>query len=217
MRKTLSPYKFKRIAKEALRNSLRLHNDAILLYTNLSYASAFHLSVLALEELAKAKWVSHYYYSSITNEGFPEEELEQGWLTLLYSHTEKQYAFVGRDIYDYSPKLVRLIQSKKLEQKKQQSIYVGLDRSKNKINVLSRISTPERIKENDAKQLISLVNNEFLEIFSTICSYDEYFGIEEVDKVICKHEHNFLFVWPHKTGLKSRKFLKQLKATTIYS
>ncbi len=205
MRTTLSRYKFKRIAKESLRNSLRLHGDAMLLYEKRSYPSAFQLAVLALEELAKAKWVSHYYYTSITNEGFPGAEFEQEWLTLLYSHTEKQFAFVGREIFDYSPKLVRFIESNQLERKKQQSIYVGLDRSRRKINVTSRISTPERIKQKDAKQLISLVNNEYLDIFETISSYDEYFGIEEVDEIIDTDKHQFVFAWPHKTGFKSRR------------
>lgn len=213
MRTTLSRYKFKRIAKESLRNSLRLHGDAILLYTNQSYPSAFQLAVLALEELAKSKWVSHYYYSSITNEGFADADFEQKWLALLYSHTEKQFAFVGRDLFEYSPKLVRFIQSNQLEQKKQQSIYVGLERSKKMINVNGRISTPERIKKTDAKELISLVNGEYLDIFKKVNLNDEYFGIEEVDEVLNFDEHQFIFDWPYKTTLKSRKFLKHWKRT----
>lgn len=208
MRTTLSKYKFKRLAKESLRNSLRLHSDAILLYTNQSYPSAFQLAVLALEELAKSKWVSHYYYSSITNEGFDDAEFEQKWLTLLYSHTEKQFAFVGRDIFEYSPKLVRFIKLKQLEQKKQQSIYVGLERSRKAIDVNSRISTPERIKKVDAKQLISLVNREYLDIFESTISNDEYFGIKEVDEVINPNVHQFIFCWPHKTKLKSTNYFK---------
>lgn len=209
MRTTLSRYKFKRLARESLRNSLRLHSDAILLYGNSSYPSAFQLAVLALEELAKAKWISHYYYSSITNEGFSDANFEQPWLTLLYSHTEKQYAFLAREVFDYSPKLVKFIKSKKLELKKQQSVYVSLDRMKSKIDVAGRISIPDRIKDKDARQLISLVNNEFLEIFQGVLANEEYFGIEEVDNVINSEEHQFLFIWPYKTGLKSRHFLKQ--------
>ena len=63
----LSKYKFKKIAEESLRNALRLHEDSILLYKNSSYPSSFQLSVLSLEEFAKAKWVDYYYYSTITN------------------------------------------------------------------------------------------------------------------------------------------------------
>lgn len=56
---TLTPYKLKRITTETLRNALRLHADALLLYSYNSYPSAFQLSILSLEELAKAKSVAH--------------------------------------------------------------------------------------------------------------------------------------------------------------
>lgn len=209
MRSTLSPYKFKRLAKESLRNSLRLHMDSMLLHINGSYPSAFQLAVLTLEELSKAKWVSQYYYSSITNEGFPDAEFEQVWLSLLYSHMQKQYAFVARDIFDYSPKFVHFIQTKALDLKKQQATYVGLGRVGKKIDVTGRISTPDRIKEKDSKQLITLLNDEYLEIYGKVCSDDGYFGIEEVDAVINPDEHQFLFAWPHKSSLKGHRFLKQ--------
>lgn len=114
MRTRLSPYKFKRLAKESLRNALRLHSDLILLFISGSFPSAFQLSVLTMEELAKAQWVDHYYYSSVTNEGFPDADFEQEWLSLLYFHPEKQLAFVARNIFEFSPKLVRFIKRKNL-------------------------------------------------------------------------------------------------------
>jgi AbiV family abortive infection protein len=104
---TLTPKKLKRLVTESLRNSLRLHADATLLYTHDSYPSAFQLAILALEELAKAKTLGHYYYSNETN-GRPgrqrDEPFEQELLLALYSHTWKQFAFVGRDEFEYSPK-----------------------------------------------------------------------------------------------------------------
>ena len=204
MRVTLSKYKFKRLASESLHNALRLHGDAILLYMNQSYPSAFQLSVLALEELAKAKWIAHYYYSSVTNEGFPDQEFEQGWLSLLYSHTEKQFSLIARDLFHYSPKLVRLIQTKQLDLKKQRATYVGLSRTGKKIDVAGRISTPRSIKDTEARQLISLVNSEFIHAAHVIAEHGEYFGISELDSVINPELHAFVFAWPHKTGLKSR-------------
>lgn len=53
--KKLSKYKFKKLAEESLRNALRLHYDAMLLFSHASYPSAYHLSVLSLEELSKAE------------------------------------------------------------------------------------------------------------------------------------------------------------------
>jgi AbiV family abortive infection protein len=209
MRKTLSPYKFKRFAAESLRNSLRLLGDSILLYANSSYPSAYQLAVLALEELSKAKSISHYYYSSITNEGFPDENFEQGWLQMIYSHTQKQWAFIARDLFEFSPKLVRFIDAKELDLAKQNATYVGLRRIGKRIDVAGRISTPKAFKEASSKQLITLLVSELRDIYSKIESYGEYFGIEEVDSVINLNDHQYLFTWPHKTHLKSRHFFKQ--------
>jgi len=209
MKQGLSEYKFKKIAEESLRNALRLHADSILLFENSSFPSAFQLSVLALEEFAKAKWVDHYYYSLITNEGFPDVKFEQKWLKLLYLHPEKQFAFIGREIFDYSPKFVNFIKDRQLEFKKQQSIYVGLERAKGKINTSSRVSVPsKKIKEKDARQIISLINHEFIEVHELIKENEGYWGIWELDQVICPEEHQILFCWPHKSGLKSRKWNK---------
>jgi AbiV family abortive infection protein len=209
MRTGLSPYKYKRLAEESLRNALRLHCDSILLFISGSFPSAFQLSVLALEEFAKAKWVDHVFYSSVTNEGLPDAQSEQEWLSLLYSHSQKQFALVARELFDFSPKLVRFIESKKLEHKKQQSVYVGLERVGRKVDTTSRIYTPMRIKEQDAKQIISLVNQEFVDIYNLIARNDMYFGISELDTIINPDEHQFIFAWPHKSGLKSRRFRKQ--------
>ena len=101
---TLSNFKWKRLATESLINALRLHRDAIFLFNAGSYPSAYQLSVLCLEEFSKAKLVEHYYWSSITNTGFPDAEFEQGWLKLLYMHSEKQHAFVARNMFEYPPR-----------------------------------------------------------------------------------------------------------------
>ena len=72
MTKPITKYKFKKLAAESLKNGLRLHFDSILLYRSKSYPSALQLSILALEEISKSYWIEHYYYSSITNNGFPD-------------------------------------------------------------------------------------------------------------------------------------------------
>lgn len=209
MKSGLSKYKFKKIAKESLINAIRLHEDSILLFNNSSFPSAFQMSVLALEEFSKAKWVDHYYYTSVTNDGFPDIDFEQEWLKLLYYHPKKQFAFIGRELFDYSPKFIKLVETRKLELKKQQAIYVGLDRVKGAIDTDSRVSIPaKKIKEKDAKQLISLVNHEFIEIYSSIQLQGDYWGIDELDKVIDENKYEILSNWSHNTGLKSRKWNK---------
>jgi AbiV family abortive infection protein len=202
---TLSKYKWKRLAAESLVNALRLHRDAILLFNAGSYPSAYQLSVLCLEEFAKAKWIEHYYYASITNSGFADAKFEQGWLKLLYIHSEKQYSFVARDLFEYPPALVEFIKSGKLERRKQQSVYVGLDRDRKSIHVKSRISLPTSIRLKEAKQLISWVNSEFIFVHKNLVFYEYYFGITEMDEVMLSPAASVIFDWPHKSRTRSHK------------
>ncbi len=210
MVKKLSKYKFKRIATESFKNGLRLHFDSILLYENKSFPSSFQLSVIAMEELAKSYWVEHYYWSSEVNNYWPDEDFEQKWLKLLYLHPEKQKAFFGwRQYFDYSPKFVKFVEKKQLELKKQKATYVGLDRNKGKIDVNSRISVPMRIKNKDAKQMISMINDLLIEscenkLLQGFCS-----DIEEKDELLNKGLLIRLKKWKYKSGIKSNRWFKE--------
>ncbi|MFM5409511.1 AbiV family abortive infection protein [Aeromonas veronii] len=202
--KGISKYKLNKLAIESLRNTIRLHFDSVLLYENGSYPSALQISVLALEEFSKANWIDHYIWTSETNTGYPDVEFEQEWLKLLYLHPKKQWNFVAREINDYSPKFISLIQSRRLEEKKQNAIYVGLARTKGKIDTTSRISTPWKIKPKDARQFISIINDELLRICSNIeedeCYFEGGIGMDDVfDYKIYKR----LLKWPHKSGIKN--------------
>lgn len=200
----ISKYKLNKIAAESLRNTIRLHFDAILLYENESYPSSFQLSVLSLEEFSKANWVDHYIWTSETNEGYMDEKSEQDWLKLLYLHPKKQWNFVARETHEYSPKFISLIQSRKLEEKKQNSIYVGLTRAKGKIDTSSRISTPWKIKQTDARQVISIINDALINICAGIEEHEFYHeGCSDMDDVLDYDIYKKLLKWPHKSGLKN--------------
>lgn len=210
MSENLSKYKFRRLSTEALKNGLRLHFDSILLFKNGSYPSAFQLSVLAMEELSKSNWVEHYYWSSKTNNGFPDEEFEQEWLKLLYLHPRKQTAFFGwSSAFDYSPKFVKFVQEKKLELKKQRATYVGLDKIQSRIDVKSRVSIPTKIKEVDAKQMISMINDHLSEICRRKMIQEIYFDWEEKNELITKELQLRLKKWKYKSGLRSTRWFKE--------
>lgn len=204
---TLSWYKWKRLGTEALANALRLHRDAIILFNAGSYPSAYQLAVLALEEFSKAKWVEHYYYSSVTNDGFPGAEFEQGWLRLLYMHGQKQYAFVARDEFLYPPALVDFIKSGKLDLRKQQAVYVSLERDRKKIDVAGRISVPRSIGLREAKRMISWVNSEFVHVHASLAFHGDYFGIYEMDEVMLSPAGEVIFEWPYRSRTRSRKHM----------
>jgi len=200
----ISKYKLNKIATESLRNAIRLHFDAILLYENASYPSAFQLSVLSIEELSKANWIDHYIWTSETNEGYLDAESEHEWFKLLYLHPEKQWNFVAREAMDFSPKFITQIQNRKLEEKKQSSIYVGLTRSKGKVEINSRVSTPLKIKQNDARQVISIVNAEILRDCKRINDDEFYYeGARDMDDVFDHEIFERVLKWPHKSGLKN--------------
>ena len=198
----ISKYKLNKMAIESLRNAIRLHFDSILLYCNKSYPSSFHLSVIAMEELSKAKWIEHYVDSSETNEGYPDVIFEQEWLRLLYFHQKKQWAFIARDMFDYSPKFRSFIENGELDKKKQDALYVGLGRKKGSIDVKSRISTPWKIKQTDAKQCISLVNSELRNIYIKIDENECYFNIAKMDDILDLSIYHKLLDWPFKSRLK---------------
>lgn len=211
MRQTLSKHKFKTLATESFRNGLRLHFDSILLYKNGSYPSAFQLAVLALEEFSKSNWTHHYYYSFITNEGFPTREFEQDWLALLFLHPRKQKAFFGwGEERDYSPKFMKFVQSNLLEYKKQKATYVGLVKKGKSVDINGRISLPSQIKQSDSKQIISLLN-EYLKEKCEMRFYFEYhFHFTEMDELLSPILYKKLVTWKHRSRLRKREPFKSV-------
>lgn len=153
--------KFEKLSTESFKNAIRLHKDSILLFDNKSYPSAYQLSVLALEEIAKSSWIDHYVNVSTTNHGLPEPdgEDEQKWVKLLYIHTSKHFAFINQNYHSLDKKFYDFAAASNLEFKKQKSIYVGLERERKKINTKSKILIPtKQIKQKDTLEIIALNN-----------------------------------------------------------
>ncbi len=213
MNKMLSIYQFKRLSTESFRNGLRLHFDSILLFNNGAYPSALQLSILALEELSKSYWVEHYYYSSITNRGFPDEEFEQKWLKLLYLHTKKHMAFAGWGwSQQYHESYVEKLRNGEIDKLKQEATYVGLARNGRRIETEGRISTPFKIKEQDAKKNISVLNDYLLDRCDMKKFYSYHFEIEEKDELLNDDLYMKLEAWNHRSGLrKGPLFRNKLK------
>lgn len=206
-RVTLSARKYKRLAVEALRNSLRLFKDAQTLFATASWPTAFQLTVLAIEEFAKARWVDHVYYSAITNTGLPDEQLEQEILRELYYHQPKQEWYLQDGYFDFSPRLHREVKAGLLDRRKQDATYVGLPKRGKRVDVNARVSVPDRVKKAEAKQLMSLFAKELREVYIALERNETYFGVEEMDEVVMSHEFAPAFTWQHKrSGLKSPRF-----------
>lgn len=128
----------------------------------------------------------------------------------FYTFTKKkQYAFLAREPFEYSPKFIDFVQKGQLELQKQKATYVGLEKTKGIIDVNSRISIPEKVKDSDAKKIISLLNDVLIEICENKIFQESYFGIEEMNNIIDKKLLNRLRKWKYKSGIKSRKWFSE--------
>ena len=187
----------------ALANAIRLHFDSILLFKKNSFPTSLHLAILALEELGKAQELNHYYWTSKVNSGLLPPNEEEKYLKLYYSHHWKQGAAIKRDMFNYSPNFISLIDERKLEQKKQASIYVGLPLKNGKIDYKSRIKTPFSIKKSEPKKIISLNNDILLEMCFYNLAQDGFYDVIGMDNLIDKKLQSKLKkVWTYKSGIK---------------
>lgn len=196
--------KFEKFSTEAMKNAIRIHMDSILLFDNESYPSSYHLSVLALEEIAKSDWIDHYVETTTTNHGLPEPDGkdEQEWIKLLYIHRRKHFAFINQQFHFLSRDFYDFADSAKLELKKQKAIYVGLERSKKGIDTKSKISKPiSQIKLNDAKKIISLNNQVLKNQCIRNIQNGFYYGPEEKYEIL---NQDLLIELEEKWKFKSR-------------
>ncbi|MBK8291793.1 MAG: AbiV family abortive infection protein [Flammeovirgaceae bacterium] len=93
----------RRFATLAFQNSIRLHSDSILLFNEGRHQTAFYISVIAMEEMAKAKEFEHFWFHS-WGDGRADLDFEQKFLLRLFDHKKKQKAFAAREMLEYSPK-----------------------------------------------------------------------------------------------------------------
>jgi AbiV family abortive infection protein len=209
MRKTLSKYKYKKLAIESMYNGLRLHRDSLLLLLNGSYPSSLQLSILAMEEIAKSKWVEHLLFSQTTNNGLPDPEkeedvkAEQEWLKLLYFHPKKQFHFIRDDIFQYTPSFAEFVQNKGLDILKQNATYVGLNKKRKEIDVNSNINIPLNTKIDDVVDIVSLVNQELIDICKNNIKTGGVFSINELIELFDSELFNELSLTNLKSTLKS--------------
>ena len=142
----------------------------------------------------------------MTNSGFPDKAFEREWMHALYIHGKKQSALLRHDVFEYSPRFSQLVNSGGLERKKQQAVYVGFDRARGKIDTAKKMSTPNRITATNARQIISLVNRNCLDICNAIKAEGGYFCVPRMDGVLNRKVQRRLLTWPYRTGLRSRRW-----------
>ena len=123
--KRINLNKIEKLAGLTFRNAIRLHNDAILLFKEKSYASAYFLSILALEEYGKMCILTNILFHSRAKETTEKEEIEEH-LKLIYSHRNKQSEFIYVNMLNLPKNFIKNVCNGKIEKLKQNSVYVGL-------------------------------------------------------------------------------------------
>lgn len=199
----ISKRKLEKLAGLSLENSILLHFDSIVLFREKRYSSAYYLSVIAMEEMAKAKKLEHYYFYYSER---PDYKFEQEFLLRMYDHSAKQKAFIGQDIELYSPKYYTFVESKNLDQRKLKALYVGLERIKDRINTKSRITRPTSVKLIETKQQVSIFNDELKYLVKSAHNDECYFSIGEMYHVLLDQQTNEIVnSWRYRSVLRSEK------------
>ncbi len=157
--------KLDRMAYLSLENALRLHEDAILLFNNGRYASAFAISIISQEEIGKMHIINNFVWHSRIDGRMIE--MEDDWLKLLYKHPHKQSTFITHSpVSNYSSKNFYKFQEEisngKLESQKHNALYVGFERPKGKIKSEGKIKHPFSVTERTAKDQIGKINDYLL-------------------------------------------------------
>lgn len=161
----ISLRKVENIAYLAFQNALRLHSDAIALYKDRRYPSAFFLSVLSQEEIGKMHLANDFVFY---NRGLDRDEaLEEEWLGLLYKHPHKQHSFwrnspLGPLASKRGRDMMQEVFDGALEGKKQSAVYVGLGRKGKKLDLKGRIKNPFQVTKKAAYSQITNINDYLL-------------------------------------------------------
>ena len=198
--------KIDRMALLTFRNAVRLHLDSVKLFVEKSYATAYFLSVIALEELGKVFFLSDFLYDSRINgrlNAFDDPELkrmfgenvEEGYFRKhLFNHKYKQRKFVREFDSDFRPanKYMEALRDGLIETKKQDALSVGFKGKKTPAFMKGQISIPETMPPRLAANQIDLVHFSILELTLNVST--ESVDFEQFQSRAEAHQHLFDYI-----------------------
>ena len=204
--------KIDKMAGLSFENGLRLHLDSMVLFNNKSFPSAFFLSVLAIEEIGKSFLLMDFIFHSRID-GRMGEKIERKWIELIYLHRTKQNSFAFNfDSPFATDNFFKSIYKGEQEILKQNSVYIGLERNKRKINLKSRINNPLKINEKKAQDQITSINDCLLCFILGAIKEAYCVDADSVEKLLNEHLYNKLKkLWPYihyKTKVRLAKLDK---------
>lgn len=188
--------KFNKLAGYAFENGIRFHLDSINSYKNDSYATAYHLALIASEEIGKALMLEEYYFQHYFNGWNERDPYVKKFLESVFSvHRAKQRWF-GEMANDFLndhmhlkpvSKLIRLMIEGAVEDIKQNSTYVGLTKKGKKVDLNGKMIVPRLFAQPEKVKKQITLNNDFLSVYTSgflrgIYSIDSYYIAKNLEK-----------------------------------
>ncbi len=214
------------IAFLAFQNAGRLHADAVALYDEGRYPSAFFLSILSQEEIGKMHIVNDYLWNFDTAEPSVEDEgIERMYIDAIFLHKTKQAHFhrnspLANSLSARGMKIWKEIEDGVLEGKKQNAAYVGFGRKNRGIDVKGPVRHPWQISKETAKAQITKISDYFL-VYGLGVRYTTWSIDNEDVERIWKHRQflkTLSDLWPHRSrsaSMQIRRFQSLLKETIV--
>jgi AbiV family abortive infection protein len=167
----------------AFENGLRLHADGIRLFQSKSYASAYLISVLSMEEFGKSLALEDYLWKTHGDSQIPWD-IERKVIADLYDHKYKQWKFAwNMELPGYCRKVVHDIFDGKAETRKQAATYVGLRRIGKALDYKGKIVNPLKLRARVASDQITVVNDFLLVLALGSIKGTDGLDLVEIDKL----------------------------------
>lgn len=207
--------KFNQLAGYAFENGIRFHLDSIYAYKNGSYATAYHLALLASEEIGKALMLEEYYFQHYFNGWSEEDPHIKKFLESIFSVHKAKQRWFGRMANDFlndhthlkpASKLIRSMMEGVAEDAKQNSTYVGLTKKGKRVDLNGKMIIPRFFAQPEkAKKQITL-NNDFLSVYTSgflrgVYGTDSYYIATNLEK---DYLDLYLNEWDFKGRLATR-------------
>lgn len=199
-------------------NAVRLHSDAISLYREQRYPSAYLLSTLSQEEIGKAHMASDFVWHSRVDGRYTTEQ-EQQFLELLYKHPMKQGVFLRHSnnrmlllSTEKGRKIFRDVFSGAVEAQKQRAAYVGMRKIRGKIDIKGRILRPYDIKRKQAHTQISLTHDYLVDTCVGIIAEQYEYDISDIRRVFNRRLYKQLRASWLIQSPQTKKWIKQIES-----
>jgi AbiV family abortive infection protein len=217
-------------------NSVHLHKTSLELFNNENYGLAYYLSVISLEEMGKAFMLSDFLWDSRVNgryNDFEDKKITKQLKTSDYeesllkdifsSHKRKQNVFVQNghsDFYTFlanqrskkKVKISRIVQdaiSGKLDEKKLNSIYVGLPKIKGHIYKQGKTINPLSWPMNETLVLVKRVHNEILSTSLRMYIEESYLESENLEDFLSKKIIKTLLAPEHYINAYNKRLIRE--------